>query len=269
MRSPLLVLLLFATASQVSFADRIAYRGTQELVAHGAELTVRHGHDWSRVTSIGSWKLSVSADSPFGVDLKTSSLTFFRGKEQIARVASPPLTYLEVSADGRFVIGLSNIKLLNLAQLAVYDERGKLLLRRQISAWGYCFEVEDFAALRKRHVEAFREIDAFVAAFQIRSEWYADDAVYLESPRGVSNMYWRPLAEDLAPHRCRSPLSAEFSGSVTNSIRWYHATDPRPRVLEEGGQPVEVRLRDPKGHEFAISFASDSLLTSKPRPQDD
>jgi hypothetical protein len=74
------------------------------------------------------------------------------------------------------------------------------------------------------------------------------------SPRQHAAL-WRALQ----PHDCRSPFSPAFSESVTNSIHWYDEKDPAPAVLEEGGVPTGVRLRDPAGRPFTVPFRLERL----------
>src|SRR5262245_51899308 len=117
---------LFVLVSQAVLADRSAYNFTRDIEARGNTLVVRHHHDWSRVPrDSDGWRLRFSAGQPFGVSVETSRLEFLSPEGVLlARVPSPPLTYLTVSADGQYVIGLSTIKFLNSTQAVVFDKRG-------------------------------------------------------------------------------------------------------------------------------------------------
>jgi hypothetical protein len=256
MRPLLFCGLALAMVVQPSFADRAAYSGARDIVAHGATIMVRHHHDWSRIpTKDGAWHLRYSAATPFGVDEETSNLEFYSSQGAlVARVPSPPLTYLEISADGRYVIGLSEIKHLNPTQLVVFSPKGELLLRRRISAHVYCFDVAGYQDLKRKHREAFSELDRYSQLSHDSYGWRESDSVYLDIRGGIGEPYWTALWHDLFPAMCDSPLSPNFDESVTNWIHWYHDTDPRPQVVERHGRPFEVRLRDPKGIEFAVKF---------------
>ena len=264
-RSLLYCGLAVAMAAQPSLADRVAYSGARDMVAHGAKITVRHHHDWSRIPlKDDGWVLKYSAATPFGVDEETSNLTFYSSQGAlVARIPSPPLTHLEVSADERYVIGLSDIKHLNSTQLVVFGPKGELLLRKRISARVYCFDRAGYRDLRRKHREAFSRLDSFSRLSNDSYGWRDGDKVYLDIEGGIGEPYESALWDDLFPMMCDSPLSANFGESVTNWIHWYSATDPRPRVVEREGRPFEVRLRDPKGVEFGVKFELAPLETER------
>ena len=225
-------------------------------MARGATIMVRHHHDWSRVpTKDGGWRLRYSAATPFGVDDETSNLKFYSSQGAfVARVPSPPLTYLEITADGRYVIGLSEIKHLNATQLVVFSPKGELLLRRRISAEVYCFDTKGYEELKRKHREAFRQLASYSRLSHDTYGWRENDKFYLDISGGIVEPQWSALWRDLYPTMCDSPLSSHFTESVTNWVHWYHNTDPRPHVTEKDGRPFEVRLRDPRGIEFAVNF---------------
>lgn len=261
MRALLCCGLALGMIGQASFADRAAYGGSRDIVAHGATITVRHRHDWSRIpVKDDGWILRYSAATPFGVDEKISSLEFYSSQGAlVARAPSPPLTYLKISADDKYVIGLSDIKHLNDTQLVVFSPTGELLLRRQISAHVYCFDVAGYEALKRKHREAFSQLDKRPPLPHGSYGWREGDRVYLDIKGGIAEPYWSALWDDLYPAMCHSPLSPNFGESVTNWIHWYSDTDPRPRVVERDGRPFEVRLRDPGGIEFGVKFELTSL----------
>jgi hypothetical protein len=243
-------------AVKPSFADRAAYGGTRDIVAQGSTIVVRHHHDWSRVPMTNEgWRMKYSAATPLGVDEEVSNLKIYSSEGAVIdQVPSPPLTYLEISDDDRYVIGLSNIKHLNSTQLVVFDSKGELLLRRRISAQVFCFDVAGYQALKNKHREAFEDLARYSQQTYESYGWRDGDRVYLDIRGGIREQYWAPLWDEVFPALCDSPLSPNFGESVTNSIRWYHSFDPRPRVVESDGRPLEIRLRDPEGIEFAVKF---------------
>jgi hypothetical protein len=258
-RAPFFFALILA---HQAWADRSPYSETRDLIAHGGTLTVRHHHDWSKVLDgeRGS-VLKFSVTTPFGVDEAVSNLEFrSAGGALVARISSPPLTFLDVSVDGRYVIGLSDIKIANITQLVVFDPSGKLLLRRRISAQVYCLDTEGYLALKRKHSKGFRNMETTskVAFDKIgifdNIGWREGENVYLDFLGVGPDRVLDPLFADLFPATCQSPFSPNFTESVTNWISWYQESDPRPYVVERDGKPFEVRLRDPKGIEFGIPF---------------
>jgi hypothetical protein len=136
MRIARVLLLIVASALPgLVCADRTPYRGVVDLSASSESLTVRHHHDWSLVTD----RLTFSPDTPFGVNASVSGLEFIAHGKTTARISSPPLTYLHVTKDARYVVGLSSIKRNNVVQLVVFDRNATVLMRRHISPEVYRF----------------------------------------------------------------------------------------------------------------------------------
>ncbi|GFE88516.1 hypothetical protein [Steroidobacter agaridevorans] len=232
------------------FADRARYGDKKDLTAHSPTLTVRHRHDWSLVLE----QLRFSLDNPFGVEPNVSSLEFFERDKSIARVPSPALTYLHITPDSRYVVGLSRIKAMNDVQLVVFDRNAKLLLHRHISAEVFAVSAEAYLKLRVTHAKTFAEFDELYRFTQTPYAWREGNTVYLDLWYGTTEPGWSRLIEDVMPGRRASPYSPNFYGSVTNAIYWYHQADPAPRIVERDGRPELIKLRDPEGIEMSIPF---------------
>ena len=203
------------------------------------------------------WQLHYSEHRPFGVDPEDAYVAIFSPPDTLIRVPSPPLTHLSVTDDGACVIGLSNIKFLNLAQLVVYEMRGRLLLRRRITAQLHCLSIDRFKAAKLEYPEIFAALDRHTTLTQVGYGWREADVVYLELPYLTEPM--ADLYDALTASRCDSPYSPNFSESITNLIHWYQAEDPQPVVVEKDGRPFEVRLRDPAGLTFGVKFKQTPL----------
>lgn len=233
-------------ATSVARADAVGYSRVVDLEARGDTFVVRHHHDWSGKTRDARARMMTTGRDPFTAANTYASLTWLgRSGDVVRTVPSPALNWLGVTADSRFVVGLSAIKLDNPYQLVVYDRDGNLLLKRHIGATVACLTPERFQQLRGTLATAGSLLEDRI--------WRGDGRVYVDydslSPREHAALW-----NSLRPHTCRSPFSAAFSESVTNSVVWYDAQDPAPAVLEEGGAPVGVRLRDPKGTPFTVPF---------------
>lgn len=232
------------------FADRAQYAGRQDLVSQGPTLTVRHQHDWSQLPE----QLKFSANTPFGVETNVSSLEFFDRGRPVARISSPPLTYLYVTPDSRYVVGLSRIKVWNDVQLVVFDRNARLLLQRHISAKVYGVSNEEYRRLRRVHAETIAELDRHSRLMQTAYSWRQGDIVYLDIWYRTTEPGWSRLFQDLYPGMRASPYSPNFGESVSNFVYWYHEDDPAPRIVESAGQPELIKLRDPRGIEMSLPF---------------
>ena len=234
-----------------ALADRVRYSGSKDLEARSASLIVRHHHNWSLLPE----QLKFSPDTPFGVEPEVSSLEFLRGTgESVTHISSPPLTFLLVTPDSRYVVGLSQIKVANDVQLVVFDRDARLLLKRHVAAHVYGFSSETYRDLRIKHSEAFAELDRYSRVVQMPYGWRQDDTIYLDIWIATKEPGWSRFFNDLFPAMRRSPYSANFGESVSNFVYWYDTDDPAPKIVEKAGQPETITLRDPKGVVMAIPF---------------
>lgn len=114
--STLLAATFFVLLANPAFADRAAYSGVLDLKKTSDALSVEHHHDWSNPAHLSSLRV---------VD-RTS------GKELFDK-AVPAITYLWISPDSQYIVGLSNIKYLNQYQLIVLARSGRELLKQDLS----------------------------------------------------------------------------------------------------------------------------------------
>jgi hypothetical protein len=192
---------------------------------------------------------------PFGPDNEYAFVVWYSADERtlIRKLPSPALTWLGVSADSRYVIGLSDIKVWNQIQLVVYGRDGTLLLRRHITPEVACLSPARYQELQRRFPSQFESLMEHV--------WTEKGRVYVDFMGTVEPGRLGKLWNFLFRHRCRSPFSPNFSESVTNRVWWFDPENPAPEVGETDGKPAFLRLRDPKGVPFVIPFQLE-----RPRP---
>jgi hypothetical protein len=118
----ILSLILMGLASSTVHADRAGYRGKVSLLAETSELRAEHSHDWS-VASVSATKDLFGAENTYSYlqlsDKATGTVLF--------RVPVPALTYIWISPDSKYLVGLSKIKLGNPYQIVVYSRSGQRL----------------------------------------------------------------------------------------------------------------------------------------------
>jgi hypothetical protein len=235
------------TAATFVRADAVGYDRVVDLEAKGDTFFVRHHHDWTGRTSGARAKMMTTTQDPFGADNDYAFVSWHSPSGAVLRkLPSPALTWLGVTADSRYVIGISGIKLTNPYQLVVYDRDGELLLKRHIGATVACLTPDQFQKLRGRLTPVLDRLENRI--------WRDGDRVYVDYGDSLSPREHSGIWNALRPHDCRSPFSPAITGSVTNAIHWFDARDPAPTVMEEGGVPVGVRIKDPKGVPFTIPF---------------
>jgi hypothetical protein len=105
---------------------------------------------------------------------------------------------------------------------------------------------EKYRELRHSHSRQFELLNEGI--------WTKDGVVYVDFLTMDMPTRLGQLWDTLLPFVCPSPFSPNFSESVTNWVHWYDEKFPAPVVLENAGQPVAIRLKDPKGIEFTMPF---------------
>jgi hypothetical protein len=95
-------------------ADVIGYSGIVDISAETGVVRAEHRHDWSAKTRDARWKMMSTTKDPFTSENDYSYL-LLRDKAtgaEIFRGPVPALTYLWISPDSKYVVGVSNVMLL-------------------------------------------------------------------------------------------------------------------------------------------------------------
>ena len=172
--------------------------------------------------------MSYTVAEPFGVgnDYSYLSARSVSSGSVLWQVPSPPLTWLGISADGRHIIGLSNIMRANITQLVVFARDGRLLARRWVTS--SCVSRQAREAEIARHPAA-------------RQRAYAE----FTTPECLPDGY-------------------QVSESVTNFVNWYNRINPAPRVVEEAGQVVAVEVTGLQGKRLRVTFDPRTVRSQQP-----
>jgi hypothetical protein len=127
-------LCLSIPAGTPALADRVGYNGVVDISAETGVVRAEHHHDWSRETHDARWEMISTTQNPFTADNYYSYLLLrdkATGAEMFRRPV-PALTYLWISPDSKYVVGISNVKLWNPYQLVVFGRSGDRLLERNM-----------------------------------------------------------------------------------------------------------------------------------------
>jgi hypothetical protein len=125
---------LFLTGSFL-LGDMVGYSKVLDIRAESVLLVAEHHHDWSTATRDARFKMISTTKDPFAAE---NTYSFLRvvdkasGKERF-RKPVPALTFLWISPDSRYVVGLSNVMLWNPYQLVVFDGSGARLLEQDMT----------------------------------------------------------------------------------------------------------------------------------------
>ncbi|GEM_PF-6710824 len=170
----LAVLAVTGIALREARADRTGYASIVDLRADGDTFIVKHHHDWSEATRASRYKMIATHQDPFRADNDYAYVAWYsRGDgRRLRQMPSPALTWLGVSPDSRYVIGLSNVKHDNPYQLVVYNRADELLLKRHIGSQVACLTPEKYRELRHAHPRQFELLN--------ESIWTKDGVVYVD-----------------------------------------------------------------------------------------
>ena len=131
---PGIVLWWMVAISAPAHADRVGYSGVVDLRAETSTVRAEHHHDWSGATERALWKMISTTKDPFTADNDYSYLRLLdkaTGAELFRRPV-PALTYIWISPDSKYVVGVSKVKLWNPYQLVVFSKSGDRLLERNM-----------------------------------------------------------------------------------------------------------------------------------------
>src|ERR1700722_5329428 len=125
---------LMVAASTAVHADRSDYDKVVYLWAETGSVRAEHHHDWIRATHDARWKMISTTRNPFTADNDYSYL-LLRDKAtgtELFRRPVPALTYIWISPNSKYVVGVSNVMLWNPYQLVVFCKSGDRLLERNM-----------------------------------------------------------------------------------------------------------------------------------------
>ncbi len=106
MRMVLWLLVLMAIPAR---ADRVGYSGVVDLSAEAGTLRAEHHHDWGGASQNARWKMISATRDPFTADNDYSYLRLCDTTTGtvLFRRPVPALTYIWISPDLKYVVGLS------------------------------------------------------------------------------------------------------------------------------------------------------------------
>jgi hypothetical protein len=233
-----------------AMGDRVGYAEVKNLEISNDRLIVRHHHDWSDSTRARRYEMISGHQDPFRLDNNYAYLECIDRSTSAVRfkIPTPALTYLWISPDSRYIVGLSKIQLWNPYQLVVFDSTGNLLFKEHITPEGACFA--------KAELEYFANKYPGLRAMLAERAIYYRDSVYIDfefmgAPDLCGDSAWRTLYE----RECPSPYSGNFSETVTNWVYWYDETNPGIECVEARGKITAVSLRDNAGKRISIPFS--------------
>jgi hypothetical protein len=240
-----LFLSLLATLPAVrAYADSIGYTQVREVTATRDGLTFHHRHAWNS-PKLSSLFLDLAHHEKF---LSTANdfafVELLDGDRVLFRSPAPALTYLWISPDAQYFVGLSNIKLYNPWQLMVWSRDGNVVRREHISS--------EVARLSPAQKQEFTTRFPHAAQFLADRYFTSGGVTYLDCfILGVPNEIGEAAWEFLRAHTTRHPYGSDFRESVTNFIDWFDTRQP-DLALERRDTELNLTLRSLSGTPIVI-----------------
>jgi len=230
------LLALLATAfglmlANLARADFTAYQGVVDVEASAGGVTCRHHHDWSGATNRARFDMIMGKTEIFSTANTYAWLSCSRGDAPLFKSPAPALTRLVMSDDGRFVVGVSHIKLWNPVQIAVWEtSSGERLFAAMVASLDACFSPEDY-----------RE---FLSAHPLMRAALHERAVLIDDVVHVDIVYREPdeaALKELVAKRCPSYIARNITESVSNWVGFYAnpSSDGGEKASADAGFRIE------------------------------
>lgn len=245
-RAGILLALLSSVLTTRVRADSIGY-GRKSTVSITNDLyVVTHTHDWSS-RKIKKLYFEFARHEKFFTSANNfSKITV---TDQVSRrkafgSSCPALTYLWLSPDSRYLIGLSYVMLDNPYQLVIWDLQQKSVLwKEHISDHVAILTKDEFANFDSRFPKVKKHFPNWI---HFQADSVIVDGQVPSNPELVGEGAWDYLYKHWKPH----PYSANFGETSSNFVFWYYKT---PELqLEEKDNELVVSLLDPKQERIFI-----------------
>jgi hypothetical protein len=239
----LLLLLIFYTNG---YPDAAGYAEKKLFIKTSEKFTIIHRHDWTKSTRKLRWNMFTKDQNPFTSKNNYANLECVDNRTHniIFTSPTPALTYLFISDDSRFIIGLSKIKLLNPVQIVLFDTNGNLIFYTQISVDEAKMSPSEFRTFENKFPRDTRKLKKLKRIYNVGGSIFLNCGTIPP----LREKAWKYLFNWNAP----SHFSKNFSESETNIIDWFQEPDPEIRLKYEAGQVAAISLLDPAGERFEI-----------------
>lgn len=233
-----------------SYADRVSYNHSKSLNVESEQLLVEHHHDWSakKVRELFYPVTEQMRIFSSENDFSWLKVTDKKSGEVLFHSPVPALTYLWISEDHNYIIGLSNIKRYNPYQLVVFNRNGLLLHKEHITTGIAVLTQDEYRTLLTEYPKS----KTIFEAFSRRN----GDTIYLYFlgngvAQAIEDEAWSFLYK-----RAQALYSTSFRESVTTNILWYEKENPELRIESEEGDSLILSLLDKRGKRFKIHIGT-------------
>jgi len=251
-----ITLFMFSTVYVMQVhSDARMYKGEENIYAQSKNFIAQHNHNWDFKRSA----TGIEYIPRFGEENNFSTISWFNsdGSLLFTRPTSA-LSWIGFSENEKYLIGLSNIKVMNDHQLVVYSNGGDLIHKQRIYIRAFCLPIENYNELIQKYDS---ELNAYLKYVPDESQsdlWFDESKAYLWTGHPlIAVMRIKKVKREMA--LCRLPwATGSFRESTSNFIQWFDSSSPKPKLVMLDDEPVGIVLRDLLGTYFEIPFYTDT-----------
>lgn len=242
MKNKLLLLIIILFITNTVFADPFGYSGTLKLKIESKNYIVIHHHDWTSKTENERDRMMTSDQNPFNkknnyayvecIDKKTRKTVF--------KKPSNALTSIYISADEKYIVGISTIKLDNPNQLVIFSTKGELIKKRHIASEEAKLTQKEFNLFKKKFQKEHDYLTSLKRVYNLEGYFYVD-FLSMGMPGKLGDA-WSFLYKYVSHNH----LSKNYSESVTNWVHWYYEKNPKIKFVYVSKQLIAIEILDPK-----------------------
>lgn len=250
MKNNLLLLTIILFFTNTVFADPFGYSGTLKLKIESKNYIVIHHHDWTSKTEKERHRMMTLDQNPFNkrnnyafvecIDKKTGKTIF--------KKPSNALTSIYISADEKYIIGISKIKLDNPYQLVIFSTRGELIKKRHIASEEAKLNQKEFNLFKKNFQKEHDYLTSLKRIYNLDGYFYVD-FLSMGMPGKLGDA-WSFLYKYVSHNH----LSKNFSESVTNWVYWYNEKNSKIKFVYVSKQLIAIEIQDPKNKYIRIKI---------------
>jgi len=231
-------------------ADVTGYNRTLNLRIESDNFIVIHFHDWTSKTKDSRYKMISTNQDPFTNENNYAYIVCIdkKTRDTIFKKPCPALTRIEISPDEKYIIGISKVLLWNPYHLVIYDTRGKLAKKRNISDQEAKLSANDLLTFKEKYLSQYHFLDSIKRVYKI-NDYYFIDFSSMGMPDKLGEA-WRYLFKYISPNH----LSKNFSESVTNWVFWFNEEAPDIKFIYVNSKLFSVSILDPAKTRFEIKI---------------
>jgi TonB family protein len=239
----------FIFLSATCFADFTAYDGVVDTTFESSNYIFKHFHDWSWGTQESRDSMMNSHQDPFLLGNNYAYLLCInkKTKDTVFNLPTPAFTAFQVSENEEFIACISNIKLHNPYQIAIFSIEGSVVFKKHIAPTESKLNKREMDELIANFPEQATYLDS-IGAIELVGDLYFVDFYRMNFPTVLGEAW-----DFLGRRKTKNHISSNFSQSVTNWIYWYSETKVNIEIFQnETGDFERITLNDPENERITL-----------------